>query len=172
MSQTTDQLLRHQGYAGSVQASIEDGCLHGRLLHIDDVVTYEGDTVPALQVDFVRAVDSYLAHCSRTGKVPNRPYTGSFNVRIGADRHRWLVETALANSQSLNETMCTAIDALQAKRASTHASCATEAAPMKVYCSRRTYPDSTGAGQLNIVRLENHFANQDTTCSGLIRLVN
>lgn len=113
MSRSTDELLRHNGYTGSVEVSLEDGCLHGRLLHIDDVITYEGNTIAELQADFSRAVDTYVAHCLSIGKGPNRPYTGSFNVRLGAERHRWLAEHATATRRSINETMCAAVDALQ-----------------------------------------------------------
>lgn len=119
MSAEQNQLLRHAGYAGSVEASLEDGCLHGRILHIDDLITYEAQTVGELRDEFIAAVDRYLAHCQATGKAPNKPYTGSFNVRVGADRHRWLTEAAAAARGSINEMICEAIDSLRKYRVGT-----------------------------------------------------
>ncbi|MEI8326181.1 MAG: toxin-antitoxin system HicB family antitoxin, partial [Betaproteobacteria bacterium] len=80
--------LTHKGFTGSCEVSLEDGCLVGRVLFIDDIVTYEGETVPDLKANFEAAVDRYLAYCKRTGKAANKPYSGTFNVRVGADLHR------------------------------------------------------------------------------------
>lgn len=49
-------LMMHKGFTGSMEASIEDECLHGRILFIDDIVTYEGETVAELKDSFVAAV--------------------------------------------------------------------------------------------------------------------
>ena len=44
MTTASSALLKFKGYTGSVEVSLEDGCLHGRLLHIDDLITYGGNT--------------------------------------------------------------------------------------------------------------------------------
>ena len=103
-------LLHHAGYVGSVEVSVKDGCLHGRLLHVDALVTYEGDTVAQIQSNFEAAIDRYLQHCKSIRKAPDRPYTGSFNVRLGPDRHRWLVQTAAARSTTINDLIGIAVD--------------------------------------------------------------
>ena len=110
MTEPNDNLLRHNGYAGSIDVSLEDQCLHGRLLHIDDLITYGGSTVQELKAEFETAVDDYLAYCHEVGKTPNKPYTGSFNVRVGAERHRWLVERASTERCKLNDMLCRTID--------------------------------------------------------------
>lgn len=40
--------LKHKGYIGSIEASIEDNCLFGKLLFIKALVSYEGKTVAEL----------------------------------------------------------------------------------------------------------------------------
>jgi predicted HicB family RNase H-like nuclease len=80
------------------------------VLHVNDLITYEGDTVAELVEQFNGAVDDYLAHCREVGKQPDKPCTGSFNVRLGSDRHRRLVESAEAAGVSLNEQLCRVID--------------------------------------------------------------
>jgi len=114
MTDESDQLLRHANYVGSIQFSLEDGCLHGRVLHINDLITYEGDTLPQLQAEFKQVVDGYLEHCRSIGKQPDKPYTGSLNVRLGAERHRGLIEMSVQRKRSLNTLLCEAVDALLA----------------------------------------------------------
>ncbi|SFP68333.1 hypothetical protein SAMN05216229_104302 [Geopseudomonas sagittaria] len=38
-------LLQHQGYYGSIEASAEDNCLFGKLLFIRALVNYESETI-------------------------------------------------------------------------------------------------------------------------------
>jgi predicted HicB family RNase H-like nuclease len=103
--------LTYKGYSGSIEASVEDGCLHGKLLFINDLITYEGETVPQLIESFHLAVDSYLHYCKSTGKPANKAFSGTFNVRIGPERHvsiaKKAVELGLAG---VNEAVCAAID--------------------------------------------------------------
>lgn len=110
MSAMESNILKHAGYTGSVEVSVADGCLHGRIQHIHDVITYEGETVEELRREFVSAVDGYLSHCQEIGKSPDRPCSGTFNVRIGPERHRLLLDRSLAARKSLNEVVCAAID--------------------------------------------------------------
>lgn len=107
--------LSHRGYTGSVDVSIEDGCLHGRILFIDDIISYEGNTVEELRSSFEAAVADYLAYCEAAGQPANKPYSGSFNVRIGPDRHKAAAHYAARSKISLNEAMCRAVDLLVAK---------------------------------------------------------
>lgn len=103
--------LTHEGFTGSFEVSLEDGCLIGRVLFIDDIITYEGETVPELTANFEAAVDRYLAHCKQTGKAANKPYSGTFNVRVGPDLHREAAIAASDASINLNEFVVGAIKA-------------------------------------------------------------
>jgi predicted HicB family RNase H-like nuclease len=55
-----DQLLTYKGYVGSVQVSLDNLCLHGKLQDITDLVTYEGVTVSELVSEFETSVDEYI----------------------------------------------------------------------------------------------------------------
>lgn len=93
----------YKGYTGTIEASIEDGCLHGQILFINDIVTYEGNTVDDIKTSFEEAIDRYLAYCKETGKPANKPYSGTFNVRVGQELHRKAVEVAYHRSITLND---------------------------------------------------------------------
>ena len=70
---TFKKTFSHRGYDGSAELSIEDGCLHGEILHISDSVSYEGATVQEIQAAFVEAVEDYISTCEEIGKSPDKP---------------------------------------------------------------------------------------------------
>lgn len=103
--------LTHKGYAGTIEANIEDGCLHGQILFINDIITYEGNTVDDIKDSFREAVDHYLAYCKGTGKPANKPYSGTFNVRVGQELHRKAVEISYHRCITLNDFVTQSIQA-------------------------------------------------------------
>jgi predicted HicB family RNase H-like nuclease len=104
------QTLHYKGYDGSVEYSAEDRILHGSLFGIRDVVTYEGTDVNSLEANFKAAVDEYLAFCAAEGKVPDRPFKGSFNVRVGTDLHKRAALFAEEHNQKLNNVVSQALE--------------------------------------------------------------
>lgn len=110
MSSTTN-LLKYNGFFGSINASIEDNCLYGKLEFIRPLVNYEGDTPEQLKQAFEAAVEDYLADCKAKGIEPEKPFKGSFNVRIGEDRHMRVASIVSAKKiKSINEFVIQAID--------------------------------------------------------------
>ena len=106
----TTEPMTYKGYYGSAEVSVEDDVLHGRLLFIKDVVTYEAETPGALMTAFQEAVDDYLATCQEMGETPDVPFKGTFNVRVGPSRHREAALAARRKGQSLNDYVVKAID--------------------------------------------------------------
>ena len=104
-----NDLLQYKNYFGTVEHSIKDNCLHGKLAFIRDLVTYEAETVTELVNEFQSAVDDYLTDCKQLSREPDVPCKGSFNVRPGPKRHRAAIQ-ALTNGQKLNAFINEAID--------------------------------------------------------------
>lgn len=96
------ELLKHQGYTGSVEVSVEDDCLHGKVLFIADLVTYEAESLSGLKREFREAVDDYIEMCKEIGKDPNKPVSGTFNVRVGTELHKKAALTAVQEGLNLN----------------------------------------------------------------------
>jgi len=80
--------LEYKDYMGTIEYSSEDNLLYGKVLGIRGLISYEGETGKVLQEDFKLAIDTYLADCKAEGKIPERPFKGSFNVRIPATLHQ------------------------------------------------------------------------------------
>jgi predicted HicB family RNase H-like nuclease len=110
--------LEYKGYTGSVTIDAESRCLHGKIEFINDLVTFEGDTVAELETAFKESVDDYLATCQKIGKAPDKPFRGTFNIRIGAELHRLAAVQAMRRHCTLNEFICRAVaSALEEKPA-------------------------------------------------------
>ncbi|WDG44699.1 type II toxin-antitoxin system HicB family antitoxin [Pseudomonas synxantha] len=95
--------LKHNGYIGSIEASLEDNCLFGKVLFIKALVSFEGKTVAELEAAFREAVDDYLATCQALGQTPEKPCKGSFNVRVGHDLHLAAALAATRKKVTLND---------------------------------------------------------------------
>ena len=102
--------LQYKDYFGSVEYSPEDHVLHGQLFGIRDVVTYEGEDVRALEANFAGAVDEYLAFCAAEGKKPDKPFKGTFNVRVTPDLHRRTAQYASEQGKKLNSVVTEALE--------------------------------------------------------------
>ena len=101
--------LSYKGYTGSIEYNSEDELLFGKVLGITGLISYEGDTGVQLEANFREAVDDYLAFCLEKGIEPERPYKGSFNVRIPAELHQQAALLAQEGKQSLNNFVAEAI---------------------------------------------------------------
>ena len=104
------EMFTYQGYQGSVETSIEDGVLHGKILFINDLVTYEGTTIKKLRQEFELAVYDYLKTCKQGNIEPNKPMTGQFNVRVGELLHKQATIYSLESNTSLNNVVVEALN--------------------------------------------------------------
>src|SRR5688572_136045 len=96
-------IMEYNGYTGIVEYSGADRVFFGKVFGINDLVTFEGDSVKQLEKAFRDAVDDYVETCTEQGKEPERAYKGSFNVRIDPEVHRKAAFKAQTLHISLNE---------------------------------------------------------------------
>ena len=52
--------LEHKGYTGSIEYSEEDGLFYGQVQNTDDLISYHGEDIVALEQGFKDTVDDYL----------------------------------------------------------------------------------------------------------------
>ena len=58
-----NNLMEYKDYFGTVEFSSADDILFGKVLGINGLISYEGDSLQGLKEDFVSAVDDYLEMC-------------------------------------------------------------------------------------------------------------
>jgi predicted HicB family RNase H-like nuclease len=100
--QKKDNYLHYKDYVGSIEFSEEDSVFHGKVIGIKALISFEGNSVSTIINDFHKAVDEYLDFCAKKNIAPEKPFKGSFNVRIGCELHRKLALTASNRGVSLN----------------------------------------------------------------------
>ncbi len=101
--------LKHRNYLGSVECDIENRIMYGKLLFIDDIVTYEGKDIDQLVSSFKSAVEDYIVTCEELNREPRKTHSGSLNIRIGEQLHRDAAILAFKNGKNLNEFIKEAI---------------------------------------------------------------
>jgi predicted HicB family RNase H-like nuclease len=106
-----DNVLQRKGFKGSVEYSGDDNLLVGKILDIEALIMYSGESVADISAAFVDAVEDYLETCAREKIEPEKPYSGSFNVRVTGELHRSAVMVARKRGQSLNALVNRAIAA-------------------------------------------------------------
>lgn len=104
-------LLQYKSYEGTAELDMARRVCRGRVLFIDDLVTYEAMVPDLLQEEFEAAVEDYLETCAQVGKEPQRPFKGLFNVRVPPALHRAAALRATCDAVALNEVVVQALTA-------------------------------------------------------------
>lgn len=102
-------IMRYRDYYATVCYEDETSTFYGQIEDIEDLVSFEADTVEGLKKEFAKNVNEYLELCKRHNKEPNKPYKGSFNVRVGPSLHKEAVMFAKTMTMSLNQFVMSAI---------------------------------------------------------------
>ena len=103
-------ILVYKGFVGSVHFDAEDQVFHGKIEGINDLVTFEGNTVKEIIRTFHGAVDDYVSLCKEAGKEPLKSAKGNFNVRISPAIHQRVLEITAMEQISLNQFVEKAIE--------------------------------------------------------------
>jgi predicted HicB family RNase H-like nuclease len=104
-------MFEYKGYTGAIDtADTDTGWFTGSIIGIQDVVTFEGKTVPALEKAFRDSVDDYLEFCKELKEAPERPFSGKFVVRLSPELHRSVSEAARQEQMSLNAWVIAAVE--------------------------------------------------------------
>jgi predicted HicB family RNase H-like nuclease len=103
-------MMEYRGFIGKAEFDAEAMTLHGELVGIRDVVTFQGRSVEELENAFRDSVDDYLAFCTERGEEPDKPHSGHFVVRIGSDLHRKASAVARSEGKSLNAFVAEAVE--------------------------------------------------------------
>lgn len=104
-------ILKYKDYEGTAELDMARRVCRGKILFIDDLVTYEASSPAELQTEFEAAVDDYIDTCATLGREPQKPLRGQFNVRIPPALHKAAALRALAENVSLNDVAVRALDA-------------------------------------------------------------
>lgn len=107
---TASGVMKHKGYTAVIHYSDEDEVFYGKAEGIRDLISFEGRSVKELKKAFRESIDEYLEDCEREGKRPDKPYKGSFNVRVTPELHSRIALTATKRGITLNQLVKSALE--------------------------------------------------------------
>ena len=82
---------------------IEDKIIVGRVLDIDDIVSFHGDSIAQFESSFRCAVDAYLDACASLQSAPDKPASGKLMLRVTPQVHAAALKAAARSGLSLNK---------------------------------------------------------------------
>lgn len=110
--------MKYKGYSAEVEFDGEQEVLHGRVVDLNDVITFEATSVEGLRAAFQGSVDDYLEWCRKDGREPERPFSGRILLRLDPQLHRAATCAASRAGVSLNEWLVEAVRARGLDRSS------------------------------------------------------
>lgn len=95
--------ISYSGYTASMSFDTDDKIIVGRVLDIDDIITFHGESVAEFEAAFHAAVDGYIAACKQLGSAPEKPASGKMMLRIAPTVHAAALKAAARSGVSLNK---------------------------------------------------------------------
>ncbi len=100
------QQTTYKKYTAQFTVDLDSDVIHGRVLEINDVLSFEGKTVDEAKKEFHKAIDDYLDFCQRKGIEPEKPFSGKFLFRTKTpDDHRRIYLAASKTGKTINAWM-------------------------------------------------------------------
>lgn len=103
-------VLIYKDYIGSVHFNADDEVFFGKIEGVEDLITFEGNSVSEVKGAFEEAVNDYIELCKESGKKIEKSYKGSFNIRIAPEIHKKAKRLALMKGISLNQFIQKAVE--------------------------------------------------------------
>ncbi len=102
-------IMIYKNYTAEVEIDPDAKVLAGRVLHLRDVIVFEGATVEDAERQFHASIDDYLAWAAEDGFEPDRPYSGKLPFRTTPEHHRKIALAAARAGKSINAWMDEAV---------------------------------------------------------------
>lgn len=64
--------MTYRGYLASMTFDAEDQIIVGRVLDVDDIITFHGESIPEFEANFHAVVDDYVAACESPVSAPRK----------------------------------------------------------------------------------------------------
>jgi len=95
--------LEYKEYLARVEIDLDAGILHGEVINLRDVITFQATSIDQLRQEFANSVEDYLAFCAQRGQEPDRPYSGNTLLRMPPEVHRAVATCAARAGLSINK---------------------------------------------------------------------
>ncbi|MEI7740250.1 MAG: type II toxin-antitoxin system HicB family antitoxin [Betaproteobacteria bacterium] len=96
-------VMEYKGYKASMEFDVEDKIIVGRVLDIDDIIAFHGDSVGQFEKNFHKSIDSYVKDCEKLNQRPDKPVSGRLMLRVEPKVHAAAIKKAARSGVSLNK---------------------------------------------------------------------
>jgi len=110
--------MSYRGYTASMTFDADDKIIVGRVLDIDDIISFHGESVSEFEESFHAVVDGYIASCEKLGSAPEKPASGKLMLRVAPVVHAAALKAAARSGVSLNKWAEQALRAASRQRRS------------------------------------------------------
>jgi len=101
--------MTYKSYTARVEYDERDDVFVGRVLGLQSILSFEGNSVEALKTAFEEAVNDYLKECLEKGLAPEKPASGKLLLRLAPELHGQAMVAAKAAGKSLNQWVAEAL---------------------------------------------------------------
>jgi len=109
MKQSPSSTMQYKGYTARIDYDQQDRVFTGRLIGIQDVIVFHGNSVDDLETALQQTVDDYLHACAQFNQRPHRPGSGRLMIRVPPELHSASLNAAQAAGVSLNQWVTRAL---------------------------------------------------------------
>lgn len=95
--------MSYRGYTARMEFDPDDKIIVGRVLDIDDIITFHGASVAEFEAALRTTVDGYITACEQIGQAPDKPASGKMMLRVDPAVHAAAVKASARSGQSLNK---------------------------------------------------------------------
>ena len=95
--------MTYRCYTAHMDFDTEDRIIVGRVIDIDDIITFHGTSVAEFESAFKTAVDGYIHACEQLGQTADKPASGRLMLRVNPAVHAAAVKASARSGQSLNK---------------------------------------------------------------------
>ncbi len=113
--------MTYRGYTASMTFDPEDKIIVGRVLDVDDIICFHGESVAEFETNLHMAVDDYIAACEGLGGTAEKPASGKLMLRVAPNVHAAALKAATRSGVSLNKWAEQALSMASRKSASPRA---------------------------------------------------
>jgi predicted HicB family RNase H-like nuclease len=95
--------MSYKGYTASMVFDAQDKVIVGRVLDIDDIISFHSESVSEFESNFHAAIEGYLAASKELGSAAEKPASGKVMLRIAPEVHAAALKAAARSGTSLNK---------------------------------------------------------------------
>ena len=95
--------MTYRGYTASMSFDPEDKIIVGRVLEVEDIISFHAESVADFEAAFHDIIDDYIVACESLEQEPERPASGKMMLRVSPEVHATALKAAARSGVSLNK---------------------------------------------------------------------